>query len=218
MNGCNSRTDGIVRMIEKKYVSLLRLFAPYIIIRGNFFRSLNMHNSQIKKLTVSAMLTALGVILIYFNFSIFPQAPHLKYDAGDIPILIITFIYGPVYGIISTLIVSIYQALFLSADGWFGGLMHVLATCALLIPAGVAYKIKKTKISAAVGLLIGCVSMVVVMMFFNYFFIPLFYGMPREAVVAIMPWTVLFNAIKAILNSFVTFLIYKHINTLIKKF
>ncbi len=177
-----------------------------------------MRKSSIKRLTITAMLTALGIILIYFNISLFPHAaPHLKYDAGDIPILIITFIYGPVYGIISTLIISAYQALFLSADGWFGGLMHVLATCALLIPAGVAYKIKRTRLSAVIGLAIGSVSMVIVMIFFNYFLIPIFYGMPREAVVAIMPWTILFNLIKAVLNSLITFLVYKHINTLIKK-
>ena len=74
---------------------------------------------QTKKLTIAAMLSAVGVLLIFLNFPLVPQAGFLRYDPGDIPILILTFMLGPVYGVLSTVVVSVIQALFLSADGWF---------------------------------------------------------------------------------------------------
>ena len=177
-----------------------------------------MHNPAIKRLTVTAMLTALAVVLTLFNFSLLPQVPFLKYDAGDILILILTFIFGPVYSIISTVIVAAFQAMFLSADGWFGGLMHIISTTALILPAGFIYKYKKTRKSAAVGLSVSCVTVTVAMLCFNFLLSPVFYGMPREAVVGMLPWIGLFNFLKSLINSVVTMLVYKHIGNIIKKF
>lgn len=178
-------------------------------------------------MTLTAMLTAVAVILIFVNFSIFPQAAFLKYDFGDIPILIVTFAFGPLYGFISTVIVSVIQALFLSADGWFGGLMHIVATSALLVPAGLFYKFSRKKqdkdsnivFNRAViaGLSLGCICMTVSMIAFNFFLDPIFYGMPQQAVVSLLPWIGLFNLIKSVANSVITLIIYKYIFRIINK-
>lgn len=186
-----------------------------------------MKNTALRKLTVTAMLTALAVVLIYINFPIFPQVAFLRYDLGDIPILIVTFMFGPLFGFASTVIVSAYQALFLSADGWFGGLMHIVSTGALIIPAGLIYRrllkkangeFKPLNKSAVVGLAVGCLTMTAAMLAFNRFLDPVFYGMPSSAVFAFLPWIGLFNLIKSTVNSLLTLLVYKYVLRFVNKF
>ena len=56
--------------------------------------------------------------------------------------------------------------------------------------------------------------MTVVMGFANYFVTPFYYGgeAMREVVVSLMPLILLFNVIKGILNSLITFVVYKRIS------
>ena len=81
---------------------------------------------KIKILTNMAMLVALSLILVMLiNFPILPAVPFMKYDPADIPILIGSFLFGPMGGVILTAIVSILQGLFISGDGGpIGIVMH----------------------------------------------------------------------------------------------
>ncbi len=177
-----------------------------------------MHNKKLKRLTISAVLCALALVVVFINFSIFPQVPYLKYDMGDVPILIISFLFGPLYGILSTVIVAVFQAMFLSADGWYGGFMHIVSTSALILPPAILYLKKRSFKTAAIGLAISCFTVTAVMIGFNYFLNPIFYGIPRQAIVAVLPWTAAFNFVKTVINSIITIAVYKHISKLIKKF
>ena len=79
-----------------------------------------------------AMLVALSLILVMLiNFPILPAIPFMKYDPADIPILIGSFLFGPMGGVILTAIVSILQGLFISGDGGPIGIVMVLL---LLLP------------------------------------------------------------------------------------
>ena len=101
---------------------------------------------NLRKIVTLAMLTALGfVFILLIHFPIFPAAPYLVYDAGDIPIIIGSFLYGPLSGIIITAILSLLQMLFLSTDGIIGFLMHVIATGTLVLVSGSIYKKNKTR-------------------------------------------------------------------------
>ena len=92
------------------------------------------------------MFTALSVVLVYLiHFPIFPSASFLEYDPADIPILIGTFAFGPIAGIILTVVASGIQALTVSAaSGLYGFLMHIIATGVVVIVAGCIYKAKHT--------------------------------------------------------------------------
>ena len=78
--------------------------------------------------------------------------------------------------------------------------------------AGLIYRRHKTKKRAVIGLAAGSLAMVVVMFFANMVITPLFTGMPLAAVMELMPFILLFNAVKAGINSIVTFLLYKRIS------
>ncbi len=176
-----------------------------------------MNKQTLKKITTVGMLTAVTVILGYFAFPIFPQVPFLEYDLCDVAVLITSFSFGPIYAVASSLVVAIVQAFLLDKSGLFGFIMNVISTCSLILPASILYFRRKTKKSAIIALVVGCVTMSAVMVGFNYIVTPYFMGMPVSAIGSVMPFIVLFNLIKATVNSIITFFIYKHINRLIKK-
>jgi riboflavin transporter FmnP len=159
-----------------------------------------------------AFFVAISVVLVYIvHFPIFPSAPYLEYDPADIPILIGAFAFGPIAGIILTIIASAIQALTVSAaSGVYGFLMHVIATSTLVVVASSIYRVKHTRIGAVIGLVTGTLSMAIIMVIANHFLTPLFYGMPASAVDALLlPIILPFNLIKAGGNAIITFLVYK---------
>ena len=135
-----------------------------------------MKSEKIRKLVTMAMLAALSIVLVYVvHFPIFPAAPFLEYDPADIPILIGTFAYGPVAGIILTVVVSVIQGMTVSASSGFMGIaMHIFATSILVLVAGNIYRLKHTKKGAVIALICGVAAMTAGMVVFNYFITPYF--------------------------------------------
>ncbi len=169
-----------------------------------------------RRLAVMAMLVAVSVILVYLvHFPLFPAAAFLEYDPADIPILIGTFTYGPVAGILLTVAASAVQALTVSAQsGLYGFLMHIISTSILCVTAGVIYKRKHTRKGAAIALLCGTLAMGAGMLLANHFITPLFMGVPKEVVDGMLLTVFLpFNLLKAGINSIITFLVYKTVST-----
>ena len=76
------------------------------------------------------LLAAISILLVYLiHFPIFPAASYLEYDMADVPILIGTFLFGPLWGLLLTAVVSVLQWVLVSpASGWVGALMHFCAT------------------------------------------------------------------------------------------
>ena len=166
------------------------------------------------RLAKMGMLVAISVVLVYFiHFPIFPAVAFLEYDPADIPILIGTFAFGPVAGVLLTNVTSVVQGVTVSAaSGAYGIIMHIIATSVLVIVAGVIYKFNKTRKGAVIALICGTAAMAVVMIGANLIITPLFMGVPRSMVWDLMPFIVGFNAIKAGINSIVTFFLYKRIS------
>ncbi len=176
-------------------------------------------NERVRKMTRLAMLIALSVVLVLVVHIPYPPAPFLEYDPADIPILIATFIYGPWYGVLVTLVASLIQGVTVSSvSGIIGIVMHFVATSAVCLVAGYIYKSKKTMGSAVVALVAGTLVKTVVMVGCNYVLTPIFMGAPREQVVAmLLPIIVPFNLLKSGINSLVTFFVYKPISRLFAK-
>ena len=117
--------------------------------------------SRTKKMVTMAMMVAISVTLVYLiHFPIMPMVPFLEYDPADIPILIGTFAFGPLAGVALTAVTSLVQGLTVSAgSGFYGILMHIIATSALTTVAGTVYYTRKTKRTALIGLLLGMAVM-----------------------------------------------------------
>ena len=176
--------------------------------------------SRTKKMVTLAMMVAVSVTLVYLvHFPILPMVPFLEYDPADIPILIGTFAFGPLAGVVLTAVTSLVQGLTVSAgSGFYGILMHVIATCALTTVAGTVYYTRKTKRTALIGLLLGMAVMALVMIPANMVITPAFMGVPAGTVWSLMPFIIAFNVIKAGINGIITFYIYKRISNFLHSF
>ena len=106
---------------------------------------MNQSKFTTEKLAKLAMMTAVSVVLLLIVRIPWPAAPFLVYDPADVPIYITAFAYGPVEGLIVTLVVCLIQAFGLGGDGLYGFLMHFVATGIVAVAIGVMYRRKKTK-------------------------------------------------------------------------
>ena len=166
------------------------------------------------------IMAALSVALVTFiHFPIFPQAPFLEYDPADIPILIVTFAYGPLAGLVVTVVASVVQGLTVSAQsGPYGILMHVISTGSYVLAAGIIYRMKHDRLGAGIALFCGVLVSAAVMVPANLIITPMFTGAPVEVVKAmLLPTIIPFNLIKSGANGVVTFLLYKPISNFIKE-
>ena len=176
--------------------------------------------TYIDRMVKLGMLTALSIILVYaIHFPIFPSATFLEYDMADVPILIGTFLYGPWWGLALTAVVSVLQWLLVSPQSlWVGAVMHFLATGSYVVAAGLIYQHNKTRTAALFGMALGAVLQTLMMIPMNLIFTVHFFGVPREAVIALLPTAIIpFNAIKTVANSILTFLLYKRVAKLFER-
>ncbi|ADQ14947.1 ECF transporter S component [Halanaerobium hydrogeniformans] len=172
---------------------------------------------EVKKITNIAVLSAFSLVLmLLLRFPLF--LPFLIYEPGDVPILIIAFLYGAGPAVASTFVLAILMAVFTGLGGPFGAFMHFLSTGFFAGIAGYFYQKHHSRSGAIKGLILGSIAMVIVMAFANLYLNPIFYGIPREQVRQMMlPGIIPFNISKAVLNSFITVLVYKKLANFLRE-
>ena len=167
-------------------------------------------------LTRLAVMTALSIVLLLIVRIPFPPAPYLVYDPADVPIYITAFAFGPLPGLAVTFVVCFIQAFMLGGDGIYGFAMHFIATGIVASVIGMMYMKNKTKKTAIVALVSGVIITTIVMCVMNIFVTSAYTGMPKMAVVAMLPTVIIpFNLLKAGLNSLLTFVLYKRISVIL---
>lgn len=173
--------------------------------------------SRTVRLAKMGMLVAISVVLVYFiHIPMFTA--FYEYDPADVPILMGTFAFGPWAGLLLTVVTSVIQGATVSAaSGVYGIIMHILATGAFVLTAGLIYKGGKTRKRAVAALICGVLAMVVVMIPANILITPYFMGAPRSAVIAMAPVIAAFNFTKAGINAVVTFVLYKRLSGFLHK-
>ena len=175
-----------------------------------------MKDQRTKQMVTRGMMAALAYIVMVFIR--IPVVLFLKYEPKDVIITIGGFIYGPVAAFLISLIVSFVEMFTVSDTGWIGAAMNLISTCSFACVAAAVYKKNHTLKGAVIGLVIGLISMVTVMMLWNYFLTPIYMGYPREAVAAMLPTAFLpFNLLKGGLNAALTMLLYKPVVITLRK-
>lgn len=186
---------------------------------------------NIRTMTITAMLSAIGFILMFFEFSVPFMPPFIKLDISELPALIGAFSLGPVSGAAVCLIKNVLH-LFTSNSGGVGELSNCLLGFCFVIPAGLLYKRKKSRKNALMGSVIGAMFMGLMSIPLNYFVVYPVYTkfMPIEAILnayqlilpstnsllsALLIFNLPFTLLKGLINVGITFVIYKHISPLI---
>lgn len=173
-------------------------------------------DSKTKKITTTAMLCAIAYVMVVVGR--IPVVLFLKYDPKDIIITLGGLIWGPMTSLIVSVIVSLIEMVTISENGPIGLVMNIVSSCSFACTASVIYKKKRTLSGAVIGLVAGSLTMVVVMLLWNYLITPIYMGYPREAVAELLiPAFLPFNLLKAGLNAGFTFLLYKPITMALRK-
>ena len=162
------------------------------------------NKQKLQRLTTAAVLSALSLVLmVTIRFPIFPAAPFYEMEFADVPILICSTVLGPVYSLVSLLIVCTIQTLTVSSSsGIIGFLMHFLASGLMILTIYFVRKLFKDKrnglVSIIVSSIIGVVAVVLVMIPMNIWLTSEFMNLTLDAFVKdILKVCVAFNMIKA---------------------
>ncbi len=176
-------------------------------------------SSAINFMVKSALLSAIAVVFMYFDFPILPTAPFLKIDFSDVPALIGGFALGPAAGIIieafKIFLIMIIKG---TGTGGVGEFANFLIGVSFVFPAALIYHSRKNFKSAVVSMLAAIVSMNIVGILANYYILAPLYGMPVDQIGSYITAGVIpFNLIKGVMVAVITLASYKKLSPIIKK-
>lgn len=188
-----------------------------------------------RKIAISAMLAAIGVILQMLEIPL-PFIPNfIKLDFSDLPGFIGAFVCGPLAGVLITLIRNVIH-IFMGSSAGIGELSNFILSASFVLTAGLIYKKTPNIKGVLIGGVAGAVIMGIVSFPVNNFIIyPLYYsvmGFPQEAILqmyqairpstksiaeALIVFNVPFTIAKGLISVIITSIIYKPLEKLIKK-
>lgn len=188
------------------------------------------------KVAVIGIFSAVSAFLMLIEIPVPFAPPFYKIDLSELPILIISFAYGPVAGVMTEWIKILLKLVLKSTSTAFvGELANFLVGCSLVLPAGVIYLEKKTRRMAVAACLVGILCMTVFGSALNaVYLLPKFaelYGVPLEALIELgsginpaitgVETMALFavaplNLLKGSLVSLLTALLYKRLSPVLK--
>ena len=173
---------------------------------------------SLKTWVALAMLTAVAFVVMLLSKMLPSVNGFLDFDFKDVVICIAGFIYGPLAAALVSIVVALIEMFTISHTGPIGLLMNIIATCSFCCAATYVYKKHHTMRGAVIGLSLGTVILVVVMLLWNYLVTPIYQGVPRDVVTAMLPTVFLpFNLVKGGMNMAATLLLYKPIVTALRK-
>ena len=188
--------------------------------------------TKIRTIVQVGMLAAIAVVLMLFEIPL-PFAPSFyEIDFSEVPVMIGTFAMGPLAGAAIEL-VKILLNFFINGTttAGVGEVANFLIGCALVVPAGIIYRRKRTRKGAIIGMAAGTVFMTLLGCVLNaYVLLPTYaaaFQLPIDSLVAMgtavngsitdlftfVAFAVApFNILKGVLVSLIVFLIYKKIS------
>lgn len=190
-------------------------------------------NIKIRYLVFTALFSAISVVLMYLEISIPIVPSFIKFDFSDLPALICSFAFGPLYGVLVCLLKNLLH-LFASQTAGVGELANFAMGAIFAFTAGTVYKFNKTRKGAVISSASAALAMGILSLPLNYFLIyPLYYklGMAKEAILgmykAILPsvdgifsalcvFNLPFTVVKGLIVALIAFLIYKPLSPILK--
>lgn len=172
------------------------------------------------RLVVSlGMFCAIAYAVMYVSKLIpINVAGFLNFDFKDVVIVICGYLFGPLSGVIVSILVSFIEMITISGTGPVGFLMNVISTWAFMCPAALLYKSRHKFGGAVWGLVLGTITATIVMMLWNWLITPLYMGVERDVVVKmLLPVFMPFNLLKYGINSAAAMLLYKPIVTALRR-
>ena len=187
---------------------------------GAGMRSMLKKRFTAKRLALMGIFVALSFVVSLLSFSIFPTSPvfFLELDFGNVFILLISFLLGPVEGVIVCVLKETLR-IFAGSTGGVGELANMLMTSAYILLPSIVYQYRKGIKSVALTLGLACVIGTIAALLVNRFItFPLFLGDAGAGVFMEGFWLIVaFNLIKTVSIGVLTLLLYKRLSNFLKK-
>lgn len=184
-----------------------------------------------------AVLSAISAIIMLFELPLWFAPSFYKLDVSEAVILMGSFAMGPAAGVIIELLKNLLNIVLNgTTTAYVGEFANFVTGCALVLPAALIYKCRKTQKGALVGMCVGTACLAMVGSLINYFIlVPTFstlYGLPIDSIVemanVVNPFisdlktmiafaVVPFNLLKGIVCSVLSLLLYKRLSKLLHK-
>ena len=99
-----------------------------------------------RKIALVGLFAAVSAVLMVLEVPVPFAPPFYKIDLSELPILSITFAFGPVAGVMTEFIKILLKLIMKSTSTAFvGELANFSVGCTLILPAGIIYLRRKTK-------------------------------------------------------------------------
>lgn len=171
-----------------------------------------------RTLAALAMLTALTYIAMLLSKMLPQLYGFLQLEIKGTVLAIGGFLFGPLAAAAVSVVVAVIEMFTASDTGPYGCIMNALAACAFACPAAFLYKKMHTRKGAVIGLTVSVAALAAVMLLWNYLITPLYMGVERAEVAAMLPTVFLpFNLVKGGLNMALTLVLYKPVVTALRK-
>lgn len=197
--------------------------------------SASSRKAMITKLTSTAILSAMAVLLMYLEFNLPFMPGFLKFDFSELPVLVGAYALGPWYGVLIELLKNLIHLPATGTAG-IGEASNFITGSIYVFIAGWIYTKNRTRKGAIISMAVATLALGLIACPLNYFItLPLYgsvLGFPMEAIVgmasAVNPmvsskislifWVFLpFNLFKGLVISFLTFWVYKPISNIIHR-
>lgn len=197
----------------------------------------NIDKNKIKRISLTAIFSAIAAVIMLFDFPL-PFAPSfMKLDFSEVPLVIGSYILGPINAIIMVLLkILIKLSIKSTSTAFIGEIVGFISSLCFVLPGSIIYISKKTKIRAVMGLLIGILlstivttilnALVIFPMYMNLFNIsldkllimiqkinPNVDSFGKAMIYSVLP----FNVFKYSIDAVIIFGLYKNISNFIKK-
>ena len=168
-----------------------------------------------KRLAVIAVFVALSYAVSWIEI---PIVEPFKLDFGNVFILLISFLFGPIEGLI---VCALKESLRMigSASGGVGELANMLMTASFLLLPSIVYRFKKGLKWVIPCLAAACIVATGTALLTNRFItFPLYMGSDAAVAFGQLFWVIiLFNLLKTASISVLTLLLYKRLSNFLKR-
>ena len=180
-----------------------------------------------KNIAGMAVFAALSFVVYLLEIPIFAGTPasFLELDLSNVFVMLAGFMYGPIPAVIITVVKESIH-ITVGSTGGVGELANTIITTAYVLLPSIVYYYKKGFKTVVITLLVACVIQTAISLLVNKFInFPFFMGsapfVPTETsnsmFSSLWVYVLAFNAIKSVVISIVTVLLYKKVYYLFKK-
>lgn len=172
-------------------------------------------SQKLKRIAAAAVFASIAYAAMFVTSWI--KVGFLTFDAKDSVITIAGLLFGPLYSLAISLVVSVIELITVGDTGPYGFIMNFLSSAVFSTVCALIYKYKRNIKGAVIGLVSSTISMTAAMLLFNLFITPLYMNVEMKVVAGMIPTLFLpFNLTKGLMNAALVLILYKPVSNALR--